>query len=69
MSKVTQRQSVTYTGTHQLLQYYLNQLSGDVELVETRDTKALRVFKAVNVSMEHQMVVVEVSNSFFYLVK
>lgn len=55
MSTVTQRQSVPYAGTLSQLQYYLNQLSADVEKVTTGGTSALRVFDgAVTVTMEQR---------------
>jgi len=55
MSTVTQRQSVAYSGTLNQLQYYLNQLSADVEKVTTGGSSVLRVFNgAVCVSMEQR---------------
>lgn len=57
MSTVTQRQSVPYTGTLNQLQYYLNQLSADVE---TRSGSLLWVFGgAVSVTLEPRYVVIE----------
>ena len=61
MSTVTQRLSIRYTGTVALLQYYLNQLSGDLEQTSTKDKQILRVFKSVNVIIEPSMVVIEVN--------
>jgi len=56
MSTVTQRQSVPYAGTLNQLQYYLNQLSADVEKVTTGGGSVLRVFGgAVSVSMEQRL--------------
>ena len=37
MSTVTQRQSVFYSGTFQLLRFVISQLSGDVQLVEEKE--------------------------------
>ena len=52
MSTVTQRQSVSYTGTLNQLQYYLNQLSADVE-TSGDSLNAVRVFGgAVTVTLE-----------------
>lgn len=51
-STVTQRQSVSYTGTTAQLHYYLNQLSGDVEHVSDVAPTAFRVFKAITVVHE-----------------
>ncbi|KAH3884824.1 hypothetical protein DPMN_008809, partial [Dreissena polymorpha] len=64
MSTVTQRLSVRYTGPVSLLQYYLTQLSGDLESQPAqRDRTVLRVFKSVNVIVEHKLVIIEwVSN-------
>ncbi|KAL4224525.1 Cleavage and polyadenylation specificity factor subunit 3 [Mactra antiquata] len=60
MSTVTQRLSIKYTGTLALLQYFLNQLSGDVEKVEgIKDRVMLRVFKTVNVIVESKLVIIE----------
>ena len=61
MSTVTQRLSVRYTGTVALLQYYLNQLSGDLEQTTSQDRQIMRVFKSVNVIVEPRMVVIEVN--------
>ena len=60
MSTVTQRLSIRYTGTVSLLQYYLNQLSGDLEQSTSGDKQVLRVFKSVSVIVEPKMVVIEV---------
>ena len=60
MSTVTQRLSIRYTGTVSLLQYYLNQLSGDLEQSMTGDKHVLRVFKSVSVIVEPKMAVIEV---------
>lgn len=56
-STVTQRMSVSYTGSSSRLHYYLNQLSGDVELIP--DCQALRVFKAVMVTLESRIAIME----------
>ena len=60
MSTVTQRLSIRYTGTVALLQYYLNQLSGDLEQTTSGDKHVLRVFKSVTIIVESKMVVIEV---------
>ena len=60
MSTVTQRQSISYSGGIALLLYYLHQLSDDVKKIDEKDRKGLRVFNAVSVIMEHNMVTVEV---------
>ncbi|XP_064603783.1 cleavage and polyadenylation specificity factor subunit 3-like [Liolophura sinensis] len=59
MSTVTQRLSVGYTGTPLLLKYYLSQLAGDVEQVETQEKKAFVLFNSITVTMELRMAVVE----------
>ena len=67
MSTVTQRQSISYTGTMAMLQYHLGQLSGDVEILdskENRDRKALRVFKVVTLTFDPSMVTLEVYKIF-----
>lgn len=61
MSTVTQRLSMKYSGTIALLQYYLNQLSGDLEQTMSGDRQVLRVFKSVNVIVEQKMVIIEVN--------
>ena len=60
MSTVTQRQSIAYTGTFQLLQYYLHQLSADVEMVEHATKQSMIVFKAITVTHDPKMVTLEV---------
>ena len=45
MSTVTQRQSVFYSGTFQLLRFVISQLSGDVQLVEEKEGADKRVNK------------------------
>lgn len=63
MSTVTQRQSVPYTGTLNQLQYYLNQLSADVEKSTTGGSSSLNVLKvfggAVSITLEPRYVVIE----------
>lgn len=59
MSTVTQRLSIKYTGPITLLQYYLNQLSGDIERFDQKDKIVLKVFKSVNVIVEHKLVTIE----------
>ena len=56
MSTVTQRQSVAYSGTLSQLQYYLNQLSADVEKATSiGGSSVLRVFGgAVSVMVEQR---------------
>ena len=67
MSTVTQRLSIRYTGTVALLQYYLNQLSGDLEQTQSQDKQVLRVFKSVNVIIEPSMVIIEVKYLWFIM--
>ncbi|WAR03884.1 CPSF3-like protein [Mya arenaria] len=59
MSTVTQRLSIRYTGPVALLTYYLTQLSGDIESSTQRDRCVMRVFKSVNVIVEHKLVIIE----------
>lgn len=63
MSTVTQRLSISYTGTLPLLRYYLNQLSADVVKVEFERKVALRVFNSITIFFEAKMVVVEASRT------
>ena len=58
MSTVTQRLSIKYTGSPALLQFYLSQLAGDVEVIDSSKLM-YRVFDCVNVVMEHKMAVIE----------
>lgn len=61
MSTVTQRQSVHYSGSHQLLQYMVQQLAGEVETVEAEKTekKIIRAFGAIDIVYEARMVTLE----------
>uniref|UniRef100_T1JIA8 Cleavage and polyadenylation specificity factor subunit 3 n=1 Tax=Strigamia maritima TaxID=126957 RepID=T1JIA8_STRMM len=59
MSTVTQRQSISYTGSLQLLHYLLAQLTTDIEQTEVQEKRALRVFKAITIIHEPKMVVLE----------
>lgn len=59
MSTVTQRQSVSYTGTLQLLQHLLSPFSSDLKVIEVQDKMALHVFKAITVIHEPHMVILE----------
>lgn len=64
MSTVTQRLSIKYTGTLALLQFYLNQLAGDVERLDSpKDKTVLRVFKTINVILEYKLVIIEWSSN------
>ena len=60
MSTVTQRQSISYSGGTSVLLYYLHQLTDDVKKIDEKDRKGLRVFSAVSIIFEHNMVTVEV---------
>ncbi|KAL1438250.1 hypothetical protein MTO96_048328 [Rhipicephalus appendiculatus] len=63
MSTVGQRMSISYTGSFQMLHFFLNQLSGDVEIVEG-PKKALRVFGKVTIVQESaSMVLLEWNSS------
>ncbi|XP_002402161.3 cleavage and polyadenylation specificity factor subunit 3 [Ixodes scapularis] len=63
MSTVGQRMSLNYSGSFQMLHFFLNQLSGDVEIVEGAK-KALRVFGKVTVVQESPgMVLLEWNSS------
>ncbi|KAH6937252.1 hypothetical protein HPB50_026206 [Hyalomma asiaticum] len=63
MSTVGQRMSICYTGSFQMLHFFLNQLSGDVDIVEG-PKKALRVFGKVTIIQESpSMVVLEWNSS------
>ncbi|GAB6026543.1 Cleavage and polyadenylation specificity factor subunit 3 [Chamberlinius hualienensis] len=59
MSTVTQRQSIHFTGSFTTLHYILGQLSGDLELFELNEKKAMKVFDAVTLIHEPPMVVLE----------
>merc|ERR1712059_218185 len=63
MSTVTQRQSVHYTGTLQLLQYILQNTAGEVEVVEgetgSDKKQVIRAFGAVDIIHEPRMVTLE----------
>jgi cleavage and polyadenylation specificity factor subunit 3 len=60
MSTVTQRQSIYYSGSFQLLQYMVSQISGDVHTVESSaEKKIIRAFEAVDIVVEKRMVTLE----------
>ncbi|XP_013789930.1 cleavage and polyadenylation specificity factor subunit 3-like isoform X1 [Limulus polyphemus] len=58
-STVSQRLSLHYTGTLQLLHFFLNQLSGDVEAIDIQGKKALKVFRKILVIQGVDMVTLE----------
>ncbi|KAM9317374.1 LOW QUALITY PROTEIN: cleavage and polyadenylation specificity factor subunit 3 [Gastrophryne carolinensis] len=58
MSTVTQTQAIPYTGPFNLLSYQLQQLTGQFES-ETSEKDCLKVFKAVTVKKEQDMVLLE----------
>ncbi|KAH8024820.1 hypothetical protein MRX96_005528 [Rhipicephalus microplus] len=63
MSTVGQRMSINYSGSFQMLHFFLNQLSGDVEIMEG-SKKALRVFGKVTIVQESaSMVLLEWNSS------
>ncbi|KAK7098583.1 cleavage and polyadenylation specificity factor subunit 3-like [Littorina saxatilis] len=63
MSTVTQRLSMAYSGTVQLLTFYLSQLAGDVTQSSVGGNVVLQVFGSVTVTVQPRMVLVEwVSN-------
>lgn len=61
MSTVTQRQSIFYSGSLQLLQYILQHTAGEVEVVEGEGDKkrVIRAFGAIDVIYEPRMVTLE----------
>jgi len=63
ISTVTQRQSVPYTGSLHQLQYYLSQLSADVEKSTSNSGSSLNVLHvfggAVSITQEHRYVIIE----------
>lgn len=65
VSTLSQRLSVNYTGSWQLLQYLMNTMFGNVEVLTTEDPnqKVLRVFDSVNIVHEPPVIVLEVRNS------
>merc|ERR1712029_757729 len=61
MSTVTQRQSIHYNGSLQLLQYILQQTAGDVETVtgEGDNKKIIRAFGSIDIIWEPRFVTLE----------
>jgi len=61
MSTVTQRQSIFYSGTLQLLQYILQHTAGEVECVEGEGDKkrVIRAFGAIDIIYEPRLVTLE----------
>jgi len=57
MSTVTQRQSIYFSGSFDLLRFMVTQVSGEVEVVE--ENRVLRAFKAVDLVVERRMVTLE----------
>lgn len=63
MSTVTQRLGVHYSGSLELLNYCLNQLSGDAEIIEQGEKQVIQVFKCISATQENDMVVLEWTSS------
>lgn len=59
MSQVTQQQSVSFTGSLTVLKFLLSHLAGCLEQL---DDKRLRVYKAIDISIENKMAILEVIN-------
>ena len=60
MSTVTQRQSIYFSGSFQLLQYMVSQLSSDVKLIESgADKNIIRAFGGVDIVHEKRNVTLE----------
>merc|ERR1719221_1605171 len=64
MSKVTQRQSIHYTGSLQVLQYVLQQTAGEVKIVETegdpvKKKTILRAFDSIDIIHEPRLLTLE----------
>jgi len=59
LSTVTQRQSVSYTGTLQQLQFFLAQLSGDIERIGAKEKPQLCIFKSIVLTVDKKMVTLE----------
>lgn len=57
MSQVTQQQSVSFSGSLSVLKFLLSHLAGCLEQL---DDKKLRVYKAIDISIESRMAVLEV---------
>lgn len=57
MSQVTQQQSVSFSGSLAVLKFLLSHLAGCLEQL---DDKRLRVYKAIDISIENRMAVLEV---------
>lgn len=62
VSTITQRSSIHYTGSWQLLHYLLASMYGSVEVIlsETAENNSLRVFDAITIVQEPPVVVLEV---------
>ena len=58
MSQVTQQQSVSFTGSLSVLKFLLSHLAGCLEQI---DDKKIRVYKAIDISIENKMAVLEVN--------
>ncbi|XP_065207621.1 cleavage and polyadenylation specificity factor 73 [Planococcus citri] len=56
MSQVTQQQSVSFSGSLAVLKFLLSHLAGCLEQL---DDKRLRVYKAIDISIENRMAVLE----------
>lgn len=61
MSVVTQRQSISFSGTFDLLHHMLIQLAKEVEVMESKakDKRIIRVFGVIDVVYEKGLVTVE----------
>ena len=64
-SVLTQRQSVSFSAPLSLLKYYLHQLSDDVVAVKLANNReALKIFGAITIVKEVNMLVLEVRKYF-----
>lgn len=58
MTQVTQRQSIHYSGTQNVLRHFITQVAGLLEGIE--GDKKMRAFNAIDIIIESKIVTLEV---------
>lgn len=64
MTQIMQRLSVHYSGNFGVLRYFITQVAGLLENIES--DKRMRAFGAIDINFENKVVILEVSSSFAF---
>lgn len=59
MTQVTQRQSIHYSGSQNVLRHFITQVAGLLESIEGE--KKMRAFNAIDIIIENKIVTLEVN--------